>query len=88
VVAAAEGRLDEGGKAELERLLLAYWRRRLGLEQQKVAQAMPVLREHAEAGVLLRELEAWLHRPGPRPATDVGRLLEPYRNVAASEADA
>lgn len=84
VQAAADGKLDDQGKAELERLLLAFWRRRLALEDLKADAAMARLRADADAGALLRQLEAWLHRPGPRAAVDVAALLQPYRHVAAT----
>ncbi len=85
VEGAATGRLDDGGKAELERLLLAFWRRRLELGAQKPAAAIARLREHAEAGALLRQLDAWLHRPGPAAAVDVAALLQPYRDAPVAE---
>jgi len=83
VEAAAAGRLDVAGKADLERLLLAFWRERLGLTGTTAAAAMVVLRAHPEAGALLRQLEAWLHVPVPAPTIDVAVLLAPYRDVAA-----
>lgn len=90
VEAAAQGRLDSGGKAQLERLLLAFWRKRLALDGVSAAQAMPQLRGHAEAGALLRQLEDWLHKPQPSRDVDLAALLAPYRAVAAEtvEADA
>ncbi|MEZ5964528.1 MAG: hypothetical protein R3F56_11830 [Planctomycetota bacterium] len=83
VQAAADGTLDAKGKAELERLLLAFWRQRLHLDGLKADEAMARLRTHAEAGALLRQLEAWLHRPGEPTDVDVATLLQPYRSVAA-----
>ena len=84
VEAAQRGDLDEGGKAELERLLLAYWRRRLGLSDQKASEAMTKLRGHDEAGPLLLQLEVWLHQPGSGgDDVDVAALLEPYRDTPA-----
>jgi len=41
------------------------------------------LREHPDAGPLLRGLEDWLHRPEPRESVDVGALLAPYRDLPA-----
>lgn len=90
VEAASQGKLDSGGKAQLERLLLAFWRKRLDLEGVTAAAAMPRLRNHAEAGALLRQLEDWLHKPQPSSQVDLAALLAPYRAVAADtvEADA
>jgi len=90
VDAAVAGRLAEGQKAELERLLIGYWRRRLGLEKAEPARVMAVLREHEDAGPLLRRLEDWLHRPpGEVPGPiDVAALLKPYQSIPADEPDA
>ena len=85
VEGAAAGSLDDGQKAELERLLLAFWRRRLDLGALKASAAIVQLRAHAEAGPLLRQLDAWLHKPGPARAVDVTALLQPYRDVAAED---
>jgi hypothetical protein len=87
VDAAMAGSLGDRQKAELERLLIGYWRKRLGLERAEPSRIMAVLREHDEAGPLLRRLEDWLHRPpgessGP---ADVAALLEPYRSIPAED---
>ena len=82
--AARAGDLDSEGQARLERLLLSTWRRRLGLAEVPHAEALRRLREHAEAGALLGQLEAWLHMPHPPQEIDLQSLLEPYRHVAAS----
>jgi hypothetical protein len=85
---AVAGRLPKERLAELERLLLAYWRRRLGLEARPAAEAILRLREHEEAGTLLRELERWLHAPpATRAPVDVGALLRPYENLPADAAE-
>jgi hypothetical protein len=82
--AALLGRLNEGQHAELERLLIGYWRKRLGLEQESPAEAIKVLRVHPEAGALLRKLEAWLHQPGARvELADLADLLRPYQHLEA-----
>jgi hypothetical protein len=85
---AAAGRLPQSGLAELERLLLAFWRRRLNLEGADPAAAIAALRRHPEAGELLRQLDAWLHRPGPAAEVDVESLLRPYRTIPADDAPA
>lgn len=90
VEAAMAGTLGRGQEAELERLLIGYWRRRLGLERAEPARVMAVLREHDEAGPLLRRLEDWLHRPPGEAAraADVAALLAPYRSIPAEEPEA
>jgi len=86
VDAAVAGSLSEGQHAELERLLIGYWRKRLKLEQSSPAVAITTMRNHPEAGPLFLKLEEWLHKPGARtePA-DVAGLLRPYQNLPADE---
>jgi hypothetical protein len=80
---AVAGKLSQSELAELERMLLAYWRRRLDMEQLDAAEAIVRLREHEDAGALLTQLEQWLHCPGTSSDVDVASLLEPYRNLPA-----
>lgn len=84
---AIAGELDLEGQAKLERLLLGYWRERLGLQSENQAAALRAVREHADAGELLRAVEAWLHRPGHAPAdqAEVQTLLARYQGVAAAD---
>lgn len=82
VVRAMTGMLSANQLAELERTLLAFWRQRLGLENEKATDALAKLREHPEAGVLLHQLEVWLHRPGTAGQVDLGKLLWPYQLAA------
>ena len=76
---AADGKLGVEGQAQLERLLMGYWRERLQLPEQRMADALRSLKAHPEAGELLRAIEGWLHRPGGIPQQEVARLLHPYR---------
>jgi len=82
VLRAREGQLDKDGQARLERLLLAVWRKRLRVEDVSPAEAIRTLREHPEAGALLRALEDWLHRPAGAANRDVDieALLKPYED--------
>jgi hypothetical protein len=79
---ASRGELSADEKATIERLLLNHWQHKLALTDVVPAHAMRSMREHPEAGVLLRSLENWFHRP---PGTIVNEqpnlatLLEPYR---------
>lgn len=82
---AVNGKLGDGQQAVLERLLLAYWRRRLHLQDMKPAAAIAQLREHEDAGRLLRQLEIWLHQPGTAESVDVAELLKPYQDLPADE---
>ncbi len=88
VDAAMSGKLSPGQHAELERLLIGYWRRRLKLEHAAPASCMAAMRDHVEAGPLLRRLEDWLHRPaGTVEPVDVAALLRPYQAIPADESE-
>jgi hypothetical protein len=84
---ATAGTLSRVELAGLERGLLAYWRKRLGLESAEPGAAIESLRKHPQAGPLLAHLEAWLHRPGPPEPVDVPRLLAPYRDLPPEAVD-
>lgn len=77
------GTLSPEKRAELERSLIGYWRKRLQLDALQPADAFVKLRNHGEAGPLLTQLEMWLHRPGPNVAVDVAELLKPYQHLPA-----
>lgn len=83
VEAGIDGKLEHSEQAELERMLLAYWRRRMKLEDLTAADAIVKLREHEDAGPLLRQLEIWLHSPHKQEDVDVAMLLSPYQNLPA-----
>src|SRR5262245_20815798 len=87
VEGAIAGKLSREQLANLERALLAYWRKRLGLEAAEPGVAIDSMRKHPEAGPLLAQLEAWLHRPGPPAPVDVGALLAPYRDLPPEAID-
>jgi len=87
VVGARDGTLEGPERAELERLVLAHWRARKGLQDASAADAISALRRDEDAGPLLRKLEEWLHRPGgaDRAADDeVRALLEPFADAPAA----
>jgi len=79
VESAARRELGPEGQAQLERLLLGYWRQKLGWDDLPMDAALARLRTHPEAGALLRSLESWLHRPAGTTSVDVAELLAPYR---------
>lgn len=76
---ARTGSLDADGRAQLERLVLGFWRERLHLTDLPVPEAVHRLRNHPEAGGLLREVESWLHS-GKSTASEshMAALLLPY----------
>lgn len=81
VEAAAAGDLTATGQAELERLMTGYWREKLSLPDQRMADTLAALKRHDEAGELLLALERWLHSPGGASREEIGGLLEPYRHA-------
>jgi hypothetical protein len=87
VEGAVAGKLSRTELADLERVLLAYWRKRLGLEAAEPGEAIETMRRHPDAGPLLSQLEAWLHRPGPPAPVDVVALLKPYRDLPPEAID-
>lgn len=82
---AAAGKLTADEKALLERMLITHWQHRLGLANKSGDEIIAQLRQHSEAGVLLRALEDWLHRPPGSVAVSVDSVLAPYRNMPAEE---
>jgi len=82
---AAAGQLSADDKARLERMLITHWQRRLGLAGRSGDEMIASLRQHAEAGVLLRALEDWLHRPPGSVQVRVESVLAPYRDLPADE---
>ena len=80
---AVRGELSRKQQADLELTLIAYWRKKLGLESAGAAEAMGELKAPPEAGPLLVKLEEWLHRPRPIGEVDVNELLKPYKDLPA-----
>lgn len=87
VVEAMAGRLTPQGQAELERMLLGYWRKRLDLVDADPVTALATLRDHPQAGELLRQMEVWLYRPEGAHQVDVAAILTPYRHLPDEEQD-
>jgi len=85
VEAAMNAGLSIEEQARLELLLMAFWSQRRNLDSLSPAQAIEQLRTDPQARGLLLAVEEWLHARGnqtPRPASDLARLLEPYRQHA------
>lgn len=80
----SSGRGSPEEHAELEMLLLAFWRERLGLDDARPSEALARLKAHEEAGPLVRRLEEWLHHPAPSRDVDLAELLRPYAAAAAA----
>ncbi|MFO0981999.1 MAG: hypothetical protein U1E76_09690 [Planctomycetota bacterium] len=83
VEGALQGTLSRAAQAQLELALVAYWRRKLALDDRRPADVIGLLRGHPEAGPLLCSLEAWLHRPERTAQVDLNALLAPYAFLPA-----
>jgi len=84
---AQAGTLSRSDRAALELALVAYWRKKLGLEERAPEEALEIMRTHADAGPLLRGLENWLHRPRSqraraRAASDAAAIDAPATDRA------
>jgi hypothetical protein len=77
--------MSDSRLAQLERALVVLWRKQLNLDDMKAEEAIVVLREHDQAGVLLRQLEAWLHCPAGEQDVDIAVILAPYQDLPADE---
>lgn len=80
---AVAGTISKTRSAELERILLTLWRKKLGLESMNSAESMAVMKQHEVAGTLLMKLEAWLHQRQGDRQVEVAELLKPYQDVPA-----
>ena len=74
--------------AELERMLTAFWQKKLKLESESPHQAIAAIRQHPQSADLMKQIEAWIHRPdnhdGSNPQkVDWQTLLEPYADLPA-----
>ncbi len=87
VESAMRGTLSSAERAQLELGLVAYWRRRLDLDDERPDAALAALRLHAEAGPLLNQLDAWLYKPGTSGTVDVAALLAPYKDLPPDAID-
>lgn len=82
---ASRGEMRSEEYAELERMLIALWQRKLGLRQLPAGEALSQIRQDARSGPLILQLEKWLHSPEKPAGLDLEKLLEPYRDFPAEE---
>jgi hypothetical protein len=89
VEAVAQRQLSVREQGRLELLLYHHWQTRLQPVPADMAACIHQIREHPEAGVLLRAIEGWLHRPGgeAHKPDDLDALLAPYREAPAIAED-
>lgn len=79
------GEINQHEAAELERLLITYWRHRLDLEHLPARDLLQEIRNHPDAGRLLLQIERWLHHPDPAKEVDLEPLLETYSETASAD---
>ena len=82
---AMAGNLPTSQLAELERMLIAMWRRQLGLEKLTTSAAVAAIRQDPTAGPLMQQLESWLHDKPSQQACDqldLSQLLAPYNSLS------
>ncbi|MBN2210064.1 MAG: hypothetical protein JW709_01595 [Sedimentisphaerales bacterium] len=82
---ALDGQMTLSDKTHLERLLMNYWCTRLHLGREPMITTVEQLKQHPQAGELLRHLEHWLHEPPGRHKVDLAEILSPYQKIAADD---
>jgi len=87
IEAASANQMDPRQYAELERMLTAFWRRKLDLESVPTHIALEKIKAHSDAGPLMRQLETWMHSPVRSENVDLGELLKPFRSLPADVAE-
>ncbi|MBI1323462.1 hypothetical protein GC170_09785 [bacterium] len=85
VTAACEGSIAPHQRAELESLLIAYWTSRSdACDEVSPGRILSKLKQHPDAGPLLKKLEQWLHMPpgqGQASEREIAQLLKPYESL-------
>jgi hypothetical protein len=84
---AINNELDPKQYAELERMLFAFWRKRLNLENMSSAEAIQLIRSDEKAGPLMNQIEQWLHNPDREEQLELASLLEPFQEMIVDQQD-
>lgn len=87
IEAAISGNLPAEKHAELERMLFAFWQKRLKLTETEPSTAINQIRNNKESGPLIKQVEQWLHSPAQDSNVDIAELLKPYQNISGTELD-
>ena len=87
IEAAISGNLPAEKHAELERMLFAFWQKRLKLTETEPSAAINQIRNNEESGPLIKQVEQWLHSPAQDSNVDIAELLKPYQNISGTELD-
>ncbi len=82
---AVNGSIEPSEKAELERVLDAFWRKRLNAKHLPANELRKKMRNHSDASNMLSQMDNWLHAPEPDTSVDIVDLLEPYQSMNLDE---
>lgn len=85
ITKAIRGKLDMSQKAELERVMVGFWKKKLKLGHLKADELRERLRSNSESSVMLEQLDNWLHRPDGDGDIDVTAFLKPYQTMNYDE---
>ncbi len=85
IQSAMDNRLDARQYAELERMLIAMWQRKLNLSDVEPSAVVKQIRQHSESGPLMQQLERWMHDPSRDESVDLTKLLEPLSRMSAKD---
>ena len=82
VSSASQGELTDHEQANLERLILGHWKKKIPeIGSLTPARALVELRKHPEASPLILKLEEWLHSPNQDLSrNEILPLLKPYQS--------
>lgn len=80
-----QGTLSADDYAELERMIVASWRERLGFGDMETQAARRHLQQHPIAGPMLHELQEWMHRPLQRTRSLSDLIADWDRRLAQAE---
>lgn len=78
---AMDQKMETSQYAELERMLFAFWRKRMKLEGVSTSEAMTAIKQDKNSGPLMIQLEQWMHNPSASRDIDLAELVAPYRDM-------
>jgi len=78
---------DAARKAELEGLIVGFWRERKGLRELSAKDALTTLRSDSDAGPLLEQLERWLYDRPSQETVDLNEILAPMKSLLTEGLD-
>lgn len=83
---AADKSITSREKAQIEQILFLYWGKHLELDHLDSAEQMRRIRDHTQAGALLRTVDQWLYQPASViPVEEINTSLAKYESIPADE---